>query len=138
MNKETNYILVLRCVNRDMTSRGSFKYPRRGYVSCPEWRRTKTCGHGLHGWRDGVGDIRHTCPLWALKYDGKLRSKILWLVIKVRKCDYIAFEGKVKFSRGYVLFCGNKKSASEYLCARSERARKALLKANSEYLPVEG
>jgi hypothetical protein len=30
-------VLVLRTVNKDLTSYGGFRWPEKGFVSCPDW-----------------------------------------------------------------------------------------------------
>ncbi len=106
--KET--VLVLRTCSANMTSSGGFRWPKRGPVSAPDWVDNYECGNGLHGWLWGEGD-------GTLGHVDTPKAK--WLVVRV-----IASEvrhgaghliGKCKFPRGYVVHCGDRKSATEYI-----------------------
>ena len=111
--KTAETVLVLRTCSADMTSYGGFKWPKRGPVSAPDWIDNYNCGNGLHGWLWGEGDgsLGHT--------DG---SKAKWLVVRVLASEVRHGEGqllgKCKFPRGYVVHCGNRKSATEYIMKR--------------------
>jgi hypothetical protein len=87
-------VLVLRTCSSQMTSHGGFKWPESGPVSAPDWKPTRECGDGLHGWLWGSGN-------WNLKAEG---SDIHWLVVEVLSKDIIDLGVKVKFPRGEVLF----------------------------------
>ncbi len=108
--------LVLRACNADMTSRNNFKWPESGYVSCPDWSPSYQCGNGLHGWVDGHGD-GDVCEYW------EETSK--WLVVKVNDDDIIELSGKVKFRCGEVVFCGDRKGATDYILANSDSAKES-------------
>ena len=108
--KTEKTVLVLRTCSADMTSHGGFKWPKRGPVSAPDWIDNFQCGNGLHGWLWGEGD-------GTLGHVDTPKAK--WLVVRV-----IASEvrhgaghliGKCKFPRGYVVHCGDRKSATEYI-----------------------
>jgi hypothetical protein len=111
MKKTTkDTVLVLRTCSANMTSHVDFKWPKRGPVSAPDWIDNYECGHGLHGWLWGEGD-------GTLGHVDTPKAK--WLVVRV-----IASEvrhgaghliGKCKFPRGYVVHCGDRKSATEYI-----------------------
>ena len=88
--------LVLKSVNADRTSYSGFQYPESGHVECPDWSPEQTCINGLHGWLWGIGD-------YALK---NMNHGSKWIVIEVDKEDIIELNGKVKFPRGKVVFCG--------------------------------
>jgi hypothetical protein len=108
--KRTDAILVLRNVNADMTSQGGFKYPKRGWVEASDWKDTDECGNGLHGLPWGVGGSGYL-------YYG---NNTVWLIIKVNPADgYQHGTGdmtdKCKFRRGYVVYCGCRDDAVQYL-----------------------
>lgn len=96
------FVLVLRCVRPDMRSRNNFKYPKKGYVSAPDWNGLYECGGGLHGWLWGYGAVR------VADYSAVMGK---WLVLRVLKKNLITLDGKVKFKGGNVIFCGNKTEA---------------------------
>ncbi len=108
--KTAETVLVLRTCSADMTSHGGFKWPKRGPVSAPDWVDNYECGNGLSGWLWGEGD--GTLGLTEL-------SVAKWLVVRVLASEvrYGSGElvGKCKFPRGYVVHCGNRKSATEYI-----------------------
>jgi hypothetical protein len=108
--KRTDAILVLRNVKSDMTSHNGFKYPRRGWVEAPDWEDTDKCGHGLHGLPWGVGGSGYLYP----------NDNTIWLVIKVNPADGYQYgtgdmADKCKFRGGYVVFCGCRDEAVQYL-----------------------
>ncbi|WP_422932086.1 hypothetical protein [Singulisphaera sp. PoT] len=88
-----------------MTSHGGFKWPESGLCEAPDWEPTEECGHGLHGflWGEGDGDL----AIWDR--DAK------WLVVEVEAETVINLDGKVKFPRGNVVFCGDRLGATTYL-----------------------
>src|SRR5262245_17524388 len=65
-------VLILRTCGVDGTSSYDFRWPETGPVECSDWRPTKACGNGLHGWLWGAGD-------WSLKKGGD----ITWKVVEV-------------------------------------------------------
>ncbi len=106
-------ILVLRTCEDDGTSSQGFVWPKCGPVEAPDWKPTNECGHGLHGLPWGVGD--GSLLDWS--------SDARWLVVRVStdKRNYRAGVGelaeKCKFRRGAVVFCGDRKAATDYLLA---------------------
>jgi hypothetical protein len=104
-------MLVLRTCKADMSSYNKFIWPESGSVKCPDWVDDYQCGHGLHGlpWGEGAGDLLN----WE--------SDAKWLVVEVD--DQLIKHGqddmlqKCKFPRGNVVFCGNRKDATDYLLA---------------------
>jgi len=48
------HTLMLRTCVRDsegrLTAHGGFIWPAHGPVECPDWKPTKACGNGLHGY----------------------------------------------------------------------------------------
>ena len=103
MKKET--VLVLKSVNADLTSYNGFKWKENGIVKCKDFKDTEKCGNGLHGflWGEGNGSLAN----W--NKDAK------WLVLKVDKDSIIDLDGKVKFPSCNVVFCGNRKDATDYI-----------------------
>ncbi len=92
---------VLRTCNEDLTSRGGFKWPKRGPVTCPDWNPEPVCGYGLHGLLNGEGNASH------LRSDGK------GLIVKITR--FVDLVGKVKFKSGKVVFCGTLREAATKL-----------------------
>ena len=107
MNTE-KYSLVLRACNADMSSKNSFIWPTSGLVECPDWKPTNDCGNGLHGWLHGHGE-GSVGDYW--------RDDCKWLVVKVETKHIIDLKDKVKFKKGKVVFCGDRKGATDYLIA---------------------
>lgn len=101
-------VLVLRACNPDMSSRNGFVWPTSGPVEALDWNPIEECGNGLHGWLHGhgAGDV---CNYTA--------DDCKWLVVKVKTKHIVDLDGKVKFKKGKVVFCGDRKSATDYLIA---------------------
>ncbi len=89
---EPETVLVLRTCAKDGSSTHDFEWPMSGPVEARDWKPTKECGNGLHGWLWGSGD-------WSLKVRG---DDILWLVVEVEAKSIVDLGGKVKFPRGNV------------------------------------
>jgi hypothetical protein len=108
--KTAETVLVLRTCSADMTSHGGFRWPKRGPVSAPDWIDNYECGNGLHGWLWGEGD-------GSLGHVNTPKAK--WLVVRVLASEIRHgaghLLGKCKFPRGYVVHCGTRKSATEYI-----------------------
>ena len=102
-------VLVLRACHGERESRDGFKYPASGPVAAPDWADDGACGHGLHGWLWGQGDLA-TCDYW--------QAATSWLVIEVAAADVRELNGKVKFPRGNVIFCGDRHEAANLIAAR--------------------
>ena len=105
-------ILVLRTCGKDMKSHGGFIYPTGGYVEAPDWDGGKDCcGGGLHGFKWGVGDGQ------LANWDADAK----WLVLSVDPSVLVELTvdggGKCKFKGGDVVFCGDRKGATDYLAA---------------------
>src|SRR5579875_727631 len=91
-------VLVLRTVNKDLTSYGGFRWPEKGYVSCPDWNPKPECGGGLHGLLWGQGDY----SLLSDDPDAK------WQVVEVDESKLVKIdEQKCKFPEGNVLYTGS-------------------------------
>ena len=106
INLKSTETLILRTVAKDQVSRNDFRWPKRGPVECPDWKPTKECGNGLHGALMGEGS--GTLFDW--------NADALWQVVKVAKADLVDLGGKVKFPRGYVVFTGDRKAATDIVC----------------------
>jgi hypothetical protein len=106
--KAKDRVLVLRTCDANLGSHGGFKWPKKGAVKAPDFAPTAECGQGLHGFLWGEGDG----SLASFKSDAK------WLVVSVDATEIIQLNGKVKFPRGIVEFCGDRKKATDYLAAR--------------------
>ena len=102
--------LVLKVVSSDMKSYGGFQWPGVGAVAvADDWDEEPTCGGGLHGWLNGVGDA--SCQSWSKSPDAK------WLVLSVDTETLVDLGGKVKFPKAEVVHVGDKKSAGDVILA---------------------
>ena len=102
--------LVLKAVSSDMKSYGGFQWPGVGGVAvADDWDTSPTCGGGLHGWLNGVGDA--SCQSWSKSPDAK------WLVLSVDTETLVDLWGKVKFPEAEVVHVGDKKSAGDVILA---------------------
>ena len=101
-------VLVLRACHSDMSSSNDFVWPAAGYVEAPDWEPTSVCGKGLHGWAHGHGD-GSVSNYWDV--DCK------WLIVKVKVKHLIDLGDKVKFKCGKVIYCGDRKGATDYMLA---------------------
>ncbi len=91
-----DHVLVVRTCKADMTAYGGFRWPESGEVIAPDWSPEVRCGSGLHGWLWGVGNYSARIG----EHDRK------WLVVEVREEGIVDLDGKVKFEKGNVIFCG--------------------------------
>jgi len=98
-------MLVLRTCNDDMTSYNGFVWPVSGPVSCVDWDPNPECPNGLHGLAWGKSDGRLS-PWYTTKK---------WLVVYVEDKDVVDLDGEVKFPNGDVVFCGDRKDATDYI-----------------------
>jgi len=98
-------VLILRTCDENMQSHGGFTWPKSGPVEAKDWQPTNECGNGLHGflWGEGNGSLCN----WDTKAN--------WLVAEVDAATVIDLAGKVKFPRANVVFCGDRKAATEYI-----------------------
>lgn len=100
--------LMLRTCNADGTSRDNFKWPKKGYVSCEDWKPTAQCGNGLHGLLRGEGDP----GLLSWNEDA------LWQAVEVDLRTVVGLHGKVKVPYTYVVHTGTRKEATDLLVQR--------------------
>ena len=103
-------ILVLRTCDKNMKSYNNFVYPAEGWVEAPDWDGGKDCcGGGLHGFKWGVGNGS------LANWDARAK----WLVIAVDSDVLVDVTedggGKCKFKGGDVVYCGDRKGATDYL-----------------------
>ena len=91
-------VYVLRTCDKNLRAYGDFQWPESGPVEAPDWQPRATCGNGLHGLLWGAGDASHL----ATDADAK------WLVVAVVATEIVDLDGKVKFPRGEVVFCGER------------------------------
>ena len=100
------YDYILRTCRPDLTSnRGSFQWSEKGPVEAPDWDPTPQYGGGLHGFLNGAG-----CGGFA---DWSPEAK--WLVVRIKKGEYVDLGDKVKFPRGEVIFCGSRFDATNFI-----------------------
>ena len=95
-----------------MSAYNGFKWKESGEVSAPDWQPEPRCGHGLHGLLWGCGDG----GLLGNALDAK------WLVVEVEAASIVELDGKVKFPKGEVIFCGDRKGATELISGRAPKA----------------
>ena len=100
MNRYLGY--MLRTCGADMTSRGGFRWPKRGQVTVPDWNPKPVCGGGLHG------------LLWGRGSSGLLdwSEDAVWQVVGINK--WVEIDGdKIKVPAGYVIYSGDRKGATD-------------------------
>ncbi len=120
---KADYVYVLRTCNADLTSHGGFQWPEKGAVNCPDWNPTPCCGNGLHGllWGEGNG-----CLLdWS--------EEARWLVVRVLADEIVKIDNgeKVKFPRGEVVFCGERREATDFLAGKVGAQIRAIVGATA-------
>lgn len=115
MFNPSTHSLVLRACKEDMSSKNGFVWPTSGLVECPDWDPVPKCGYGLHGWLYGHGD-GEVSEYW--------NENDKWLVVSVETSTIVHLEGKVKFPKGDVLFCRDRKSATDFLLVHEPRSLK--------------
>jgi len=109
-DKAESKVLVLRTCDKDLRSYNDFTWPASGHVECPDWSPTPTYGNGLHGLLWGTGDG----ALLDWSSDAK------WLVVEVLEDTIVKIgEGKVKFPKGNVIFCGSQLEATKMIYDRA-------------------
>jgi hypothetical protein len=105
--------LALRTCDPDMTSTNGFRWPESGPVEAPDWDPEPVCGGGLHGLKWGEGNGHHLD--W--------RPDAKWLVVEAAEGTEVDLSGKVKFPAGNVVFCGDRRGATEYILAHGGAGR---------------
>ncbi len=106
-------VLLVKCVNMDMTGHNGFKWPEAGPVKPETWSRDANCASGgLFGWPWGIGlgEGKEILP----------DSKGRWLVFAVWPDNVIEISGKSKAVPGNdgvlpeVVFCGTMADVMKY------------------------
>ena len=94
---------ILRTCDQDMQSYGGFIWPVEGHVAAPDWEANELCGQGLHGflWGEGSGGLADWSPTAK------------WLVAGIN--EWIDLNGKVKFPEAWVVYCGDRLSATQFI-----------------------
>jgi hypothetical protein len=97
--------LILRTCKNDLTSYNGFKWPKKGYVECPDWDPKPKCGNGLHGllWGEGDGCLLN----WS--------EGAKWQVVEVDLEKCVEIGQKVKFPCGNIVYTGDQISATKYI-----------------------
>jgi len=99
-------VLVLKSLAANLVAaHNRFQWPEKGQVFCPDWKPTKECGNGLHGWKWGEGDAGLRCK----DDDAK------WLILSVVESDIIDLTDKVKFPQCEVVYCGTRDEAVQII-----------------------
>ena len=106
-----NKTYILKTVNEDLTAYNGFLW-NEGIVEAPDFKPTKECGAGLHGFLMGEGD--GTLANW--------NSKAKWIVAEVDKDSLIDLRGKVKFPKCKVIFIGDRKEATDLIILKGGKS----------------
>ena len=106
-----NKTYILKTVNEDLTAYNGFLW-NEGTVKAPDFKPTKECGAGLHGFLMGEGD--GTLANW--------NSKAKWIVAEVDKDSLIDLRGKVKFPKCKVIFIGDRKEATDLIILKGGKS----------------
>ncbi len=104
-------VLVLRSSRAGALSYGDFRWPMEvgAVVEAPDWSPDPVCGYGLHGWLWGEGDGCLACSA----------EDAVWHVLEVDEESIVQLNGKVKFPRARVAFCGPREEAVAWLQERA-------------------
>ena len=100
-------VLCLRTCDANLKSHGGFQWKSEGVVKCDDWSEAKSCGNGLHGLLWGAGD--------GSLLDWSEEAK--WLVVQVDQKCIVDLAGKVKFPSCTVVYCGNRRTATDFVSA---------------------
>ena len=106
-NSDIQRVLILRTCDSTLRSHGGFQWPKSGRVEAPDWKPTKSCGNGLHGFLRGEG-YGHLAS-WE--------PDAIWIAAWVDLALVIDLEGKVKFPWADVAIAGKRQEATDYLRA---------------------
>ena len=101
----TGKVLIMRSCDENLKSYGGFQWPDSGICIAPDFKETKLCGNGLHGFLKGEGD-------GSL---GNFDISAKWLICEVDESQIIDLVGKVKFKKCEVIFCGCLKDAANII-----------------------
>ena len=106
-----NKTYILKSVKEDLTAYNGFLW-HEGIVEAPDFKPTKECGAGLHGFLMGEGE--GTLANWD--------SKAKWIVAEVDKDSLIDLQGKVKFPKCKVIFIGDRKEATDLIILKGGKS----------------
>ena len=122
----SGHVLCLRTCAANMTAHGGFTWPTAGDVAAPDWKPRAECGNGLHGllWGEGDGSL--------LSWEADAR----WLVVEVLESEIVNLDGKVKFPRCTVVFCGDRIQATTFLRDHGGEAGERVV-TNGEWTSAE-
>jgi hypothetical protein len=106
-------VLVMKVVEADGSSYGGFIWPTEvgAVVEAPDWKPTKECGNGLHGWLWGVGSLSVCNGLHE-------NPDAVWMALAVPSADVIDLDGKVKFPRCRIAFRDDRTAVANFIAAR--------------------
>ena len=116
---KSDHSLVLRCCQPDGSSSNGFVWPKSGLVACNDFRNTRACGNGLHGWLWGEGDVTAAGGVAD-------QADALWLVVEVETKKLVELGGKVKFPSGNVIFSGSRFDAVKFISERAPSGTKVI------------
>jgi hypothetical protein len=98
--------LVLRTCDKNGRSKNDFQWNLEigGLTTAPDWKETKECGNGLHGFLNGEGD--GSLADWS--------DDAIWIVVEpIGKI--IDLDGKAKFESAKTVFVGDRLTTTNYL-----------------------
>lgn len=98
IKEETVY--VVRTCKQNMSSYNGFIWPKKGPVSCPDWKNDDRCGFGLHGTYADSASMSKGSSYFSLN------GLDNWLIVEVEKKSIVNLGDKIKFPKGVVKFSG--------------------------------
>jgi hypothetical protein len=109
--------LALKIVQAGGASSHGFVWPLvvGATVTAPDWKPTKECGHGLHAWKDGEGDVS-ACAYHA-------DEGCIGLVVDYDPADCVDLGDKIKVRECVILFVGTVREAAAWISAKRPTAR---------------
>ena len=101
----TDYFL--RTTDKNGKAYGGFQWPMQvgAIVEAPDWNPRAECGNGLHGLKDGLGDVSYLSSA----------SDAVWWIVKAD--DAVDLDGKHKFPRCEVVALGERATVTAALYA---------------------
>ena len=106
-----NKTYILKSVKEDLTAYNGFLW-HKGTVKAPDFKPTKECGAGLHGFLMGEGD--------GILANWDIKAK--WIVAEIDKDSLIDLKGKVKFPKCKVIFIGDRKEATDLIILKGGKS----------------
>lgn len=104
--KPKNPVIVIKTCDENMQAYNGFRWPKKGYVKAPDWKKTFQCGNGLHGLMQG----QNNDAVWH--FNGN------FLALEVEASEIIDLGDKVKFPQCNVIHSGTRESLFEFLDKR--------------------